>query len=274
MVPLEKLLKPREQDTQVSGRAPPFSDFDRLLNFFANPGAEADGQIQIPVDEDNKMPCDKVRVEAESLKPEEPVDQGRIEEDSGSQACSVDGSTFSLLVMRFEELELQMKQSAERAKAEAGVVNELKNLASGIKAHAEGTDRELELAKSRAAAAEARAEALQGAYDAASSQSRAAENLVSQFEQAISTYRKNSEAQRSQATCRKCGLVAEVSDYPSGRRSATVRSNDLEASCALLDSPEIQKGCKYLNEAISAKPKPGSIQSALTQSFDAGLPRG
>lgn len=162
----------------------------------------------------------KASWEAEPVKHEEPLRQELINGGFGSQPHSVDELTFDLLVRRFEEIELQMAQSAERAKVEARFVEELKNIVLGIKARVAENERQLESTKSRASAAEARAAALQAAYDDAASQNVGAEILVSQFEQAISRFRKNREAQRNTGTCRKCGRITALSDFPT---VATVR---------------------------------------------------
>ncbi len=252
MVGLRQLLQSRESGEEGSCAATT-SNNDRLMMFLQK-------SIGVPEPVQPQQP-------AQPQPPLEPQLQA-LDADAAVDLLDSAELTFDVLVSRFHQLEAQMAERAERAKAESRAVEEMKKLTMGIQIRAEQTDRHLEemkvfsaAAEVHAATAEARVATLQEAYDVVKRQGAAAEDLVTEFERVIAAFRGSKQAQRRMVTCGKCGLIAEISDFPGGRRTLTVSPDRMREAC--VDPSSFQKDCKYLHEAIRATLAQGDMQTSL-----------
>ncbi len=248
-------------NSSEEGRGAETYDMDRLIQVFQKPLV------------------DPVQSSAGPLQPHKPAEPV-ADLEAGLDLLDSVATAFDVLVSLCQQLEIQMTETAARTKAEAEVLNQLKKLASGMKTQTEEVDKRLdamkmqsEAAEARAAAAEARVAALQADYDLAARQGAAAENLVTQFHDMITTaFRKHRQVQRTTATCGKCGLKAEIIDFPGNRRSATVLTDKMRECCTLAGSPTFKMECNYLQEAVLASTNSNAVTGSAVQNFDPTTP--
>ena len=124
--------------------------------------------------------------------PVETRSQSRRDPETAFDLLDRAAAAFDILLNRSQQLEQQMQDAAERARMELAkqqkVADDWKKLASGMKAHAEETERRFEVMKTRSDAAEARAlaaetrsAALEKSSQAAALKVAAAESRSSEF---------------------------------------------------------------------------------------------